>query len=98
MDHGPSSQWGEDNAAAYKTRIGMRMFLLYCIVYGGFVLINSLWPKLMEKAIGGLNLAVVYGFGLIILALVMALIYNALACREEQRLNDAYTDDEQEEF
>ena len=98
MNHGPSSDWGKDNATAYKTRLGLRMFFVYLIVYAGFVVINSVWPEVMSKAIGGLNLAVVYGFGLIVFALVLALIYNALCCRAEERLNDAYTDDEEEEF
>jgi predicted Holliday junction resolvase-like endonuclease len=34
---------------------------------------------------GMLNLAIIYGFGLIILALVMALIYNALCGRTEEK-------------
>jgi len=43
---------------------------------------------LMEaKIVYGLNLAVVYGFGLIILSIVMALIYNALCVRKEKALN-----------
>jgi len=33
----------------------------------------------------GLNLAVVFGFGLIVLALIMALIYNS-ACSTQERL------------
>jgi hypothetical protein len=35
----------------------------------------------------GLNLAVVYGFGLIVLALVMAVIYNQMCLVEERRLD-----------
>ena len=38
----------------------------------------------MEKEIiFGLNLAVVYGFGLIGFALVLALIYNTMCCTHE---------------
>ena len=98
MDHGPSTDWGEDRAARYKTRLGIYMFLVYCVVYGGFVAINSIWPKLMERTIGILNWAVAYGFGLIGFALVLAFIYNALSCKAEERFNEEYTDDEQEEF
>jgi uncharacterized membrane protein (DUF485 family) len=83
MDHGPSTQWGEDLASGYKTKLGLWMFLVYGIVYAGFVVINSVSPQLMAMPIGRLNLAIVYGFGLIILALVMALIYNAMAGRAE---------------
>ena len=39
----------------------------------------------MAMPIGRLNLAIVYGFGLIILALIMALVYNMLTSRAEER-------------
>jgi uncharacterized membrane protein (DUF485 family) len=45
----------------------------------------------MEKTvIFGLNLAVTYGFGLIIFALVLALIYNAMCAAKEKELNKEY--------
>ena len=98
MSHGPSTNWGKDKASGFKTRLGLWMFLLYSIVYAGFVLINSIWPKLMEKSVGNLNWAVTYGFGLIVFALVLALVYNALSSRAEVMYNDEYTDDEKEVF
>lgn len=80
----------KDLAQSYKTRLGVWMFFTYALVYIGFVLINITKPVLMEKdIIFGLNLAVVYGFGLIILSLIMALIYNYLCARKEKALNDA---------
>jgi uncharacterized membrane protein (DUF485 family) len=36
---------------------------------------------------GGLNLAIVYGFGLIVLAIIMGLIYNHLCTKKEDELN-----------
>lgn len=98
MDHGPSTNWGEDKASGYKTRLGLWMFLIYCIVYAGFVVINSVKPEFMARMFGEMNLAIVYGLGLIGLAVVMAFIYNFLSCRAEEKYNDTYTDDEQEEF
>ena len=78
----------EDHAIAYKTKLGTRMFFVYALIYAGFVLINIIKPVLMEREIlFGLNLAVVYGFGLIILSLIMALIYNVLCVRQEKILN-----------
>ena len=74
------------------------MFIAYCLVYAGFIVINSVRPKLMERAIGSLNWAVAYGFGLIGIALVLAFVYNALSSRAEERFNDQYTDDEEEQF
>ncbi len=88
MLHEPAAQSGPDNATAYKTRLGVWMFLLYAIIYAGFVGINLVKPELMERIIVlGLNLAVVYGFGLIIFALLLALIYSALCTRMETKLN-----------
>ena len=87
MFHKPAASSGKDPASPYKARIGVWMFLLYAAIYAGFVAVNLAWPLLMEKVVFlGLNLAVVYGFGLIVLALVMALIYNALCGRREALL------------
>jgi len=75
--HEPAAKNGNEVESPYKTRLGAWMFLIYAVVYGGFVAINVIKPVLMETlVVFGLNLAVVYGFGLIIFALVLALIYN----------------------
>lgn len=74
------------------------MFILYAIIYTGFVLINAFNPGLMGSDIGGLNLAIVYGFGLIIFALMLAFVYNAICTAAEEELNVVSADaDEQEE-
>lgn len=87
MLHEPAAKQDRDPASGYKTRLGVWMFLVYALVYAGFVAINLVSPKAMDAVVfWGLNLAVVYGFGLIVLALIMALIYNAFCMREEQRL------------
>ena len=67
----------------------MIMFLFYALIYAGFVAINVIKPILMEAdALFGLNLAVVYGFGLIIFALILALIYNRMCAKKEKELNN----------
>ncbi len=87
MLHEPAKQSGDDLASSYKSRLGVRMFLVYAVVYAGFVLINVLWPMMMSTIIfAGLNLAVVYGFGLIVFAMVLALIYNWMCTRKEKEL------------
>ena len=86
MLHEPASDSGPDPAAAYKMRIGMWMFVCYSIFYAGFVVVNLVSPTLMEASIVfGLNLATVYGFALIVVALVLALIYNN-ACNVQEHL------------
>jgi len=89
MDHGPSTDWSKDRASAFKTRIGIWMFCLYAIIYVGFILINTFEPQLMGSDIGGLNLATVYGFGLIVFALMLAFVYNAICTAAEDELNRA---------
>jgi uncharacterized membrane protein (DUF485 family) len=89
MTHGPATDWGEDRAAGRKARVGLWMFLVYALIYAGFVVINTLSPTSMETTVLGLSLSVVYGMGLIVLALVLALIYNGISGRAEARLNEA---------
>ena len=67
-----------------NARIGVQLFFVYLLFYSGFVLINAFAPTMMETTpIAGINLAILYGFGLIIGALVMALIYGALCSAED---------------
>lgn len=96
MSHGPPAKLEKDNASQEKARIGMVLFLVYSLVYAGFVLINTVSPKAMGTVVlAGLNLAVVYGFGLIVLAIVMGLVYNHMCGRLEMRLNSSEEDSDQ---
>jgi uncharacterized membrane protein (DUF485 family) len=96
VDHGPTTDWSGDKASSFKTRVGIWMFLLYAILYAGFVLINTFSPQLMGSVIGGLNLAVVYGFGLIVFALMLAFVYNAICGAAEEEFNGAATKEGEE--
>jgi uncharacterized membrane protein (DUF485 family) len=88
MAHGPATQWGEDKASDYKARLGVYLFIFYCIVYAGFIIINVMSPKTMGVIVAaGLNLACVYGFGLIFLAIIMGIIYNNMCTKKEYELN-----------
>lgn len=90
MFHEPAAQGGKDPAAPYKSRIGIIMFIVYALVYAGFVAINLTSPKSMEMdTILGLNLAVFYGFFLIIFALLLALIYTRICSAKEAELAKA---------
>lgn len=65
----------------YNARLGLVLFALYLLAYGAFVVINAFWPAIMDQlAFAGLNVAVVYGLGLIIGAFILALVY-AWFCR-----------------
>lgn len=88
MAHGPAVKLGKDNASSYKTRLGVGMFIAYTIVYAIFVAINASNPKAMQEILFGQTAAVVWGFGLIAFALVLAVIYNHLCTKAEVNLND----------
>ena len=90
MNHGPAQDSGPDPASLYKTRLGVVMFIVYCLVYAGFVLLNVLTEGAVMQTLvfAGLNLAVVYGLGLIVFALLLALLYNHLCTRKEAELAD----------
>ena len=85
MGHGPTNKWRDDKSIPFKIKLGLWMFSFYLLLYGGFIVINVVNPKLMSTDIGSLNLAIVYGFSLIIIAFIMALIYNFLSSRSEKK-------------
>lgn len=96
MEHGPPAPVEQDNAIGPKTRLGVALFIVYGLFYAGFVVINTLSPATMgSEIVLGLNLAVIYGFGLIIVAIILGLIYNAICTRIERRLNNQQGGDEQ---
>jgi hypothetical protein len=89
MLHEPASSGGKDPAAAYKTRLGVWMFIPYCLFYASFVAINLASPTSMEASVlAGMNLATVYGFALIVVALIQALVYDAMCRAQETRMAD----------
>ncbi len=62
-----------------NSRIGIVLFAVYLLLYGGFVFLNTFAADVMETTpLAGVNLAILYGFGLIVAALVLALIYGLL--------------------
>jgi uncharacterized membrane protein (DUF485 family) len=73
----------EDAAVvSYNTRLGLMLFAVYTAVYGGFMLLSAFEPQLMSRPfLGGVNLAIIYGFALIASAIILALAYLKL-CRK----------------
>lgn len=70
-------------------RLGLVLFGIYLALYGGFVFLNAFSPTTMEHTpLAGVNLAIWYGFGLIVAAWALALIYGwrgSRAPRPEER-------------
>jgi uncharacterized membrane protein (DUF485 family) len=84
MVHGPATEWKEDKSEGYKSKLGLIMFAIYVVLYLAFILIAVISPKSLGVDIGSLNLAIVYGFGLIVFAIIQAVIYNVLCSRHEK--------------
>ena len=77
-----------DNAAEKKAKLGVILFFVYTIIYAGFVAIGLTYPELMGlEVMAGQNLAIVYGFGLIVLAIVMGFVYNYFCSKMEDKMN-----------
>jgi uncharacterized membrane protein (DUF485 family) len=87
MLHGPAAELGVDYASKKKTKLGIILFTVYAVVYGCFVVIGLSYTHLMSvKVFAGLNLAVVYGMGLIVLAAVMGYIYSLVCSAMEDKM------------
>jgi len=69
---------------SYNARVGLVLFVIYLVFYGGFVLLSAFAPEMMETTpVAGVNLAILYGFGLIVAALLLAVVYG-LMCKTEK--------------
>lgn len=83
LDHGPAHPTEDEDleVSALNARYGMALFIVYSTFYAGFVLLNAFLPStMMFRPFGGVNLAILYGLGLIAGAIVLALIYSVI-CR-----------------
>lgn len=69
-------------ATSRQSRYGLILFAVYVILYGLFVYLSAFRADVMaSRPLGGVNFAVLYGLGLIIAAIVLALIYMVI-CRK----------------
>ncbi len=72
-----------------NARLGHLLFVLYTILYGAFVLINAFRPETMEATpLAGVNLAILFGFGLIIVAFLFAIVYGVLCTADGDEPSD----------
>jgi len=72
---------------ARNAKIGLVLFVVYLLCYAGFVGLNAFSPQVMAQTpYPQINLATVYGFGLILLALLLSLVYGVLCffCGDRQ--------------
>ena len=77
-----------DHASEKKAKLGIWFFFLYLFFYAGFVAIGVLnYELLAVEVFRGINLAVFYGIGLIVFAVLLGLLYNFLCTRYEDKMN-----------
>jgi len=88
MLHEPAVELGADYSSKKKTRLGIILFLVYAVVYAVYVYIGVEYTDAMLlKVIGNVSLSIVYGFGVIILAIVMGFVYSLVCTRMENEMN-----------
>jgi uncharacterized membrane protein (DUF485 family) len=83
FDTGPAAppEPHDPATAGRNARYGLVLFSIYLVFYGGFVAVSAFRPAVMDRVpVAGLNLATLWGFGLIAVALLLAALYGWL-CR-----------------
>lgn len=75
-----------DCAHQYKQWLGILLCVIYAIVYAVFVIISVYDVTLMDTLMPfGLNLSVFYGVGLIVFALILAVLYSRFCSAAEKK-------------
>lgn len=85
----PSHHEDHPDVISRNARLGLGLFAVYFALFLAFLLLNVFKPTLMaataiptsetnEISLGGPNLAIVYGIGLIFAAFILALVYMGL--------------------
>jgi uncharacterized membrane protein (DUF485 family) len=84
-----------DGVWAHNARVGLVLFFIYLLFFAGFIALAAFGKEIMARhmalidpdgtvwgCFGGVNVAIVYGFFLIIAAFVLALLYMLLCVPE----------------
>jgi uncharacterized membrane protein (DUF485 family) len=72
------AQDDDAEASTRSTPLGLRLFALYLALYAGYMGATVFAPRWMAGTVAGINLAIVYGLVLIVVALALALVYLTL--------------------
>ncbi len=71
------------SSSSGASKLGLILFAIYTLFYASFVLVNAFAAQWSEwKPLGDLNLAILWGFGLIIVAFILSVIYGLFAPKE----------------
>jgi uncharacterized membrane protein (DUF485 family) len=98
MDHGPNeSQLEDPRTVARNQRRGLILFAVYAVTYLMYILCCVGSPETLEATLFfGIANSVIFGFGLIVLAIIIALFYGLL-CRETKWPDHSTSDHRQPE-
>ncbi|MDD1772199.1 MAG: universal stress protein [Methanomassiliicoccales archaeon] len=67
-----------------KFRIGLWLFSAYAVLYGTFTILGTFGKDVLKEHVAGLNVGLIMGMTVIVLAIVMALAFNYYAVRVEK--------------
>jgi len=71
-----------DGSDATTSRLGLVLFWIYVLLYGGFMGLVLVRPDLLSwRPLGGVNLAIASGMGLIAAAFILAVLYMVARAR-----------------
>lgn len=74
----------KESTTRRKSLLGIRLFFVYLFFYAGFVAIGVFQYELLSiQILGGLNLALAYGIGLIVFAVILGVVYNYFCTKYE---------------
>ena len=83
MSDSPPPPPDSRHTIARNARYGLWLFAVYVAFYAGFVAISAFkFDALRTVVWGGVNLAIAYGLGLILVAFVLALVYMVMTRHE----------------
>lgn len=88
-DHENVREYEDPVLVARNTRLGLGLFGVYLALYVTFMGLSTFAPSVMQqRPFGGIVLSVLSGFGLILSALGLAVVYLVL-CRRKLPPGDA---------
>lgn len=88
-----------DFASDKKAKLGVKFFFIYLFFYAGFVAIGVFNYELLAYPVfGGINLALFYGIGLIVFAVLLGIVYNFFCSRYEDDMNGEESNGEEGEL
>ena len=86
----PADHDDHPEVSRQNTRNALILFAVYFVLYAGFMILAAVNPKAMGVIVfAGVNLAVIYGMALIVVAVLLAMIYMWLCSRVMDRHKEA---------